>query len=54
MLNEVSDKQCIDAIEYFWSEGFLEELTSDKKYYTTILLNKVANDYNIQLKERGK
>ena len=25
-------------------------MTSDKKYYTEILLKKVANDYNIELK----
>jgi len=50
MLNDVCKKDCIDAIEYLWEEGFVEEMTSDKKYYTTILLKKVANDYNIELR----
>jgi hypothetical protein len=27
----------------------VDELTSDKKHYTKILLNKVANDYRLQL-----
>ena len=44
-----SKKECMDAIDYFFTEGFIDELTSDKKYYTMILLNKVASDYNIKL-----
>ena len=39
----------MEAIDYFFTEGFIDELTSDKKYYTIILLNKVASDYNIKL-----
>ena len=39
----------MEAIDYFFTEGFIDELTSDKKYYTMILLNKVASDYNIKL-----
>tara|TARA_R100000742_G_C4226462_1_gene48980 strand:+ start:338 stop:526 length:189 start_codon:yes stop_codon:yes gene_type:complete len=53
-LNKVCAEECLDAIDYFWTEGFLEELTSDKKHYTEILLKKVANCYDIQLKERDK
>ena len=49
MLNDVCKKDCIDAIEYLWEAGFVEEMTSDKKYYTTILLKKVANIYKIKL-----
>tara|TARA_R100000808_G_scaffold5051_8_gene15650 strand:+ start:2719 stop:2892 length:174 start_codon:yes stop_codon:yes gene_type:complete len=48
-INKVSKKEVIDAIEYFFKEGFIDELTSDKYYYTKILLNKVANDYKIKL-----
>ena len=48
-LNEVSRKECIDAIEYLFVQGYTEEMTSDKRYYTEILLKKVANDYNIKL-----
>ena len=39
----------MEAIDYFFTEGFIDELTSDKKYYTMILLNKVASDYDIKL-----
>ena len=50
MLNKVSKKECMDAIEYLFTMGYTLEMTSDKKYYTEILLKKVANDYNIELK----
>ena len=49
MVNKVEKQKCIDAIEYFFSEGFIDELTTDKRYYVKQLLNKVANDYNIKL-----
>ena len=39
----------MEAIEYLFVEGFIDEMTTDKKHYTRILLNKVANDYKIQL-----
>lgn len=37
----------IDAIKYL--DEFKEEMTSDKKYYTEILINKVCSDNNINL-----
>lgn len=49
-LNKVTKKQCLDAIEYLFTHGFTLEMTRDKKYYTEVLLKKVANDYNIELK----
>ena len=49
MLNKVSKEECMDAIEYLFTEGFVDEMTSDKKHYTTILLKKVANNYGIKL-----
>ena len=49
MLNEVSKKECMDAIDYLFVGGFVDEMTSDKKYYTTILLKKVANVYKKEL-----
>lgn len=49
-LNKVSKKDCLDAIEYLFTHGFSLEMSRDKKYYTEILLKKVANDYNIKLK----
>ena len=48
-LNPVTDKECKDAIEYLWGTGATQEMTSDKQYYTEILLKKVANDLNIKL-----
>lgn len=48
-LNKVTKKECMDAIDYLHREGFVEEMTTDKKFYTEILLKKVANDYNIKL-----
>ena len=47
--NKVTKEECMDAMQYFVVEGFIDELTSDKKHYTKILLNKLANDYKIKL-----
>lgn len=49
MLNKVTKKQCMEAIEYLFTMGYTLEMTSDKRFYTEILLKKVANDYNIKL-----
>ena len=48
-INKVSKKDCLDAIEFLFTMGYTEEMTSDKRYYTEILLKKDANDYNIKL-----
>ena len=48
-MNQVTKKQCMEAIQYFFEMGMVDELTSDKKHYTKILLNKVANDYKLEL-----
>ena len=50
MLNKVTKKECMDAIDYLFVNDFVGEMTSDKKFYVTILLKKVANSYNIKLK----
>ena len=47
--NKVTKAECLDAIEYLFVEGFIEEMTSDKKWATKILLKKVANIYKIDL-----
>ena len=39
----------MEAIDYLFIGGFVDEMTSDKKHYTTILLKKVANDYKLNL-----
>ena len=49
MLNNVTKEECMDAIEYLFTEGFVDEMGSDKRHYTTSLLKKVANDYGIEL-----
>jgi len=49
-INKVTKKECLDAIEYLFTHGFTLEMTRDKRYYTEILLKKVANVYNIELK----
>jgi hypothetical protein len=41
-------------MEYFFVEGFIDELTTDKKYYTKILLNNAANQYGIKLEWEEK
>ena len=51
MINKVSKKDVLDAIDYLWTEGFVEEMTRDKRYYTMVLLRKVANIYRIKLEE---
>ena len=47
MLNKVTKKECIEAIEYLHVQGFVEEMTSDKKHYVKTLLNKVEKHYNL-------
>ena len=49
MKNKVTKKQCLEAIEYLFTMGYTLEMNTDKRYYTEILLKKVANDYNIVL-----
>ena len=49
-INKVTKQQCLDAIDYLFTAGFTLEMTRDKRYYTEVLLKKVANVYNIELK----
>jgi len=48
-INKVSKNECIEAIDYLHVNGFVEEMTSDKRYYVEILLKKVANAYKLRL-----
>ena len=48
-INKVTKKECMEAIDYLFIDGFVDEMTSDKRHYTTILLKKVANLYNMEL-----
>ena len=47
--NKVTKEECMDAIQYLFVEGFIEEMTSDKKWATKILLKKVADIYKLNL-----
>ncbi len=53
MVNKVTKEDVMDAIEYLHVQGFVEEMTTDKKYYVEILLKRVANIYNLDLKLDG-
>ena len=47
--NKTTKEECMEAIEYLFVQGFLDEMTSDKKHYTSILLKKVASVYKLNL-----
>ena len=49
MINKVTKEECLDAIEYLYGQGFIEEMTRDQKWAVEILLKKVANDYKLNL-----
>ena len=49
MLNKVDNKTVIDAIDYFFGEGMIEQMISDERYYVKALINKIANIYKIKL-----
>ena len=49
MLNKVDNKAVIDAIDYFFAEGMIEQMNSDERYYVKALINKIANIYKIKL-----
>ena len=42
-------KELTDAIDYLFSHGYVDELTSDKRYYVTKLLNHTAKTMNMEL-----
>tara|TARA_R100000458_G_C8277269_1_gene252773 strand:- start:4271 stop:4441 length:171 start_codon:yes stop_codon:yes gene_type:complete len=44
-----SKKECEQAIDYFFTEGMIDNLNSDPRKYIKILLHKVAFIYNIDL-----
>ena len=50
-MSKVSKKDVMEAIEYFWQAGYIEQLTSDNRYYKKILLDCSANKYKIELVE---
>ena len=52
MTNQVTKKDCMEAIDYLWGMGMTQGMSSDKQHYTEILLKKVANVYKIKTKEQ--
>ena len=45
----ISKEMKREAIEYLFESGYIDDMTTDKRYYTTILLAEVANSMNIEL-----
>lgn len=50
-LNKVSRDECLEAIDFLFVECYLNNMNSDERYYTKILLKKVANNYQIKLED---
>ena len=50
-INKVSKDDCLEAIEYLFCQAFVNDMTRDQRYYTKILLKKVANNYNMKLED---
>tara|TARA_A100001011_G_C14206719_1_gene798103 strand:+ start:419 stop:622 length:204 start_codon:yes stop_codon:yes gene_type:complete len=49
-INMVDDKECKEAIDYFWKMDMLNNgMKSDERHYCEILLKRVANTLNIKL-----
>jgi len=53
-INPVKEEEINQAIEYLFVGGFLNEMTSDKKYYTTALLKLAGNVRNEKLIMEGE
>jgi hypothetical protein len=53
-LNEVTKKEALDAIDYFHTHGFVEQLRSDERYYCEALLKTVGNFYGLKLEYHGE
>lgn len=47
--HNVTKKEVLQALEYFHSMGYINNLYGDAEYYTKILMRKCANNYNILL-----
>ena len=45
----ISKEMKREAIAYLFESGYIDDMTTDKRYFTTILLAAVANSMNIEL-----
>ena len=50
-INKVSKDDCLEAIQYLFCQAYVNDMTGDQRYYTKILLKKVANNYNMKLED---
>lgn len=41
--------EALEAVNYFYANGFIEELTRDKKYFVEALIKYFAEKENIEL-----
>ena len=48
--NKVNAKEIKEAIDYFWHEGYINELKYDQKVYVDALLRAAGNILKIKLK----
>ena len=53
-LNKVKRNEVFEAIDYFWHEGFIDELNYDQRIYVDTLLRASANILNIKLVNNSK
>lgn len=45
-------QECLDAIEYFFEMGMIDQMRRDEQYYIKVLLNRVSKSLNIHLEWR--
>lgn len=52
MKNRVTDEECKEALEYFWTLGMIDNgMKEDERYYCKILLKRVANTLDVTLND---
>ena len=49
-MNDISKHEVLAAIDYLHRDGFVQDMTSDKGYYTETLIKYAAFAFNIDLK----
>jgi hypothetical protein len=48
-INKVTKQEIDEAINYLFVSGYVEEMTSDKRYYVEVLLKAVGNQLGYKL-----
>ncbi len=49
MNKKISIAECLDAIEYLYGQGFIDDMSKDQRWAVEILANRIANDYKLKL-----